>query len=107
VAACNNQDFTKREWPGHFPTAITVSFTRCEKPDALFCRLGRLVEFAARGEDIEVAWLGGGQKRVTGSSFAAPHAAGLLARLLSHAPSLSTLHAKLLLHQLAEPWTAA
>jgi subtilisin family serine protease len=104
VAACNNQDFTKREWPGHFPTVITVNFTRCERPDALFCRLGQLVEFAARGEEIDVAWLGGGQKRVTGSSFAAPHAAGLLARLLSHSPALSALHAKALLQQLAEPW---
>src|SRR5207237_5045999 len=28
VAACNNQDFTKREWPGHFPTVITVNFIR-------------------------------------------------------------------------------
>jgi len=105
VAACNNQDFNKREWPGHFPTAITVSFTHCEQPDRLFCRMGQLVEFAARGEDIDVAWLGGGQKKVTGSSFAAPHAAGLLARLLSVSPSLSPLHAKALLQQLAEPWT--
>jgi len=106
VAASNNQDFTKREWPGHFPTVITVSFTACTRPDALFCRLGRLVEFAARGEEIDVAWLGGGQKKVTGSSFATPHAAGLLARLLSNAPTLSPLHAKALLQRLAQPWLA-
>jgi subtilisin family serine protease len=104
VAACNNQDVTKREWPGHFPTVVTVNFTRCDRPDALFCRMGQLVEFAARGEDIEVAWLGGGRKKVTGSSFAAPHAAGLLARLLSHSPMLSPLQAKALLQQLAKPW---
>jgi subtilisin family serine protease len=104
VAACNNQDFMKREWPGHFPTVITVHFTHCERPDALFCRMGQMVEFAARGEDIEVAWLGGGRKKVTGSSFAAPHAAGLLSRLLSHSPSLSSLQAKAMLQQLAEPW---
>ena len=106
VAACNNQDFTKREWPGHFPTVITVNFTHCERPDALFCRLGRMVEFAARGEDIEVAWIGGGRKKVTGSSFAAPHVAGLLARLLSHSPALSPLLAKTMLQRLAEPWLA-
>jgi len=104
VAACNNHDFTRREWPGHFPTVITVTFARSERPDALFCRKGHLVEFAARGEDIEVAWLGGGRKKVTGSSFATPHAAALLARLLSHNPSLSPLHAKALLQTLAEPW---
>jgi len=106
VAACNNHDFSSREWPGHFPTVITVSFARCQRPDALFCRKGHMVEFAARGEDIEVAWLHGGWKKVTGSSFAAPHAAALLARLLSHSPELSTLHAKALLLRLAEPWPA-
>jgi subtilisin len=104
VAACNNHDFTRREWPGHFPTVITVTFARCERPDALFCRKGHLVEFAACGEDIEVAWLDGGRKKVTGSSFAAPHASGLLARLLSHYPTLSPLHAKALLQTAAEPW---
>ncbi len=107
IAACNNLDFMKREWPGHFPTVITVNFTRSDRPDALFFRTGQLVEFAARGEDLEVAWLGGGQKKVTGSSFAAPHAAALLARLLSHAPALSPLCAKALLQQLAQPWVEA
>jgi subtilisin family serine protease len=104
VAACNNQDFTKREWPGHFPTVITVNFIHCDRPDALFCRMGQMVEFAARGEDVEVPWLGGGWKKVTGSSFAAPHAAGLLSRLLAHSPTLSPLQAKAILQQLAEPW---
>jgi len=106
VAACNNHDFTRREWPGHFPTVITVTFTRSDRPDSLFCRKGHLVEFAARGEDIEVAWLAGGSKKVTGSSFAAPHAAALLARLISKAPTLSPLHAKALLQTLGQPWPA-
>jgi subtilisin family serine protease len=104
VAACNNQDFTRREWPGHFPTVITVNFTQCDESEAFFCRLGHLVEFAARGQDLEVPWIGGGRKKVTGSSFAAPHVAGLLARLLSRCPSLSPVHAKALLQRLALPW---
>ncbi len=104
VAACNNQDFTRREWPGHFPTVITVQFMQGERPDALFARRGQLVEFAARGQDLEVAWLGGTRKKVTGSSFAAPHVAGLLARMLSCFPTLSPLHAKALLLELAAPW---
>jgi subtilisin len=66
--------------------------------------LGQLVEFAALGEDIEVAWTGGGRKKVTGSSFAAPHISGLLARLLSGCPTLTPLQAKSLLHTLAAPW---
>lgn len=104
VASCNNENFLKREWPGHFPSVTTVSFTHCAETEAFFCRLGQLVEFAARGQDIEVAWTGGGRKKVTGSSFAAPHISALLARLLSGWPTLTPLQAKSLLHTLAAPW---
>lgn len=97
VAACNNQDFTKREWPGHFPTVITVNFTHCQRPEEFHYQGGHLVEFAAAGQDIEVAWSGGAHKKVTGSSFAVPHVTGLLARLLSGLPELSPLQAKALL----------
>jgi subtilisin family serine protease len=101
LAACNNQDFTKREWPGHFPTVITVNFIRCDSPEEFHYRRGHLVEFAARGQDIEVAWSGGSHKKVTGSSFAVPHMTGLLARLLSGLPELSPLQAKALLQNIA------
>lgn len=104
VAACNNHDFMKREWPGHFPSVITVNFARSEQLEGLFYRPGHLVEFAARGQDIEVAWLKGARKKVTGSSFAAPHLTALLARLLSCWPDTSPVQAKALLHQLATPW---
>jgi len=118
VAACNNQDFMKREWPGHFPTVVTVNFatgtsngSRCyphgatgsPPHDELFYRPGNLVEFIAPGQDIVVAWLAGAIKKVTGSSFAAPYVAGLLARLISGCPSLSPLHTKTLLQRLASP----
>jgi subtilisin len=126
VAACNNQDFMKREWPGHFPTVITVNFATDElcpgagaragldiggasvpanrdEAESLFYRPGTLVEFIAPGQDIIVPWLAGAIKKVTGSSFAAPYVAGLLARLISGCPSLSPLHTKTLLQQLATP----
>ena len=101
VASCNNLDFHKREWPGHFPTVITVNLTDTPDPEGFYCQGGTLVEFCARGQDVEVAWLGGGRKKVTGSSFAAPHLAALLARLLSGLPGLSPLLAKALLQGLA------
>lgn len=107
VAACNNQDFTKREWPGHFPSVITVNFTCDDRADTFHFRGGQMVEFAARGQNVEVAWLGGGRKKVSGSSFAAPHIAGLLARLLSQCPALPPLEAKALLQLLADPWPVA
>jgi hypothetical protein len=102
VAACNNQDFMRREWPGHFPTVMTVNFATAESSTLFSCRLGHLVEFAAPGQNIEVPWSGGACKKVTGSSFAAPHLTGLLARLLSCCPTLSPLQAKALLQRLGQ-----
>ena len=100
VAACNNYQFTRREWPGHFATVITVNFTATDDAETILYRPGNLVEFAARGQEVEVPWLGGGTKRVTGSSFAAPHAAGILARLLTGCPDTPPLQAKAMLQHL-------
>ncbi len=107
VAACNNEHYARREWPGHFPSVITVDFT-ATAADALHYRRGTLVEFLAAGQDIEVAWRDGAMKRVTGSSFACAHAAGLLARLISaQLQKPSTLEGKAQLQQLAAPWEQA
>jgi subtilisin family serine protease len=103
VAACNNFDFNIPEWPGFFPTVITVNMARAPGLNFYYLR-GRLVEFAAAGDRVEVAWNGGGRKTVTGSSYAAPVVAGLLARLLSVYPGLPALEAKALLHRIAEPF---
>lgn len=107
VAACNNYDYLKREWPGHFPSVITVNFARTANPQTFYFRSGQLVEFAARGDDLDVPWCDGRRKKVTGSSFAVPHVATMLARLLSLCPELPPLEAKALLQQIAEPWPHA
>ena len=82
---------------------------RTEDDGELFYKPGHLVEFAARGVDVDVdvdvAWSGGGRKMVTGSSFAAPRWTGLLAYLLSLNPGITPLQAKALFHRLARPWT--
>ena len=103
VAAANNQDFSRREWPAHFSSVLGVSFLRSDRLDELFRRQGTLIEFAAHGEDVDVAWAGRSRRRVTGSSFAAPVIAALLARLLSVYPDLSPLQAKAILQRIARP----
>ena len=102
VAACNNFDFSVPEWPGYFPTVITVNMARTSGSDLFYGR-GHLVEFAAAGEKLEVAWMGGARKTVTGSSYAAPRVTAILARLLSVYPDLPPLEAKALLHRVAAP----
>ena len=105
VAACNNMDFRKLEWPGHFTSVITVNMLAAPQDDRLYLNQGSsLVEFAAQGVNVRVPWKGGLTIETTGSSFAAPRAAGLLARLLSARPGLRPLQAKALLQTVAEPW---
>jgi len=105
VAACNNSDFTRPEWPAFFTSVLTVNMARTEKDSDLYYRPGHLVEFAAAGVDVDVAWSGGAIKKVTGSSFAAPRVTGMLACLLSEQPGIPPLQAKALFHRLARPWT--
>lgn len=105
IAACNNVDFARPEWPGYFPTVLTANFCRSEDEQSFYYREGHLVEFAAPGENLEVPWLGGAMKKVTGSSYATPQIAGLLARLLSERPGLEPLEAKALMQRLATGWS--
>ncbi len=106
VAACNNIDPREPEWPAHFPSVISVGIA---PPGAEFAQggsgylhvPGELVEFLAPGENIEVAWTGGGLRTETGSSFAAPAVTGVLARLLSAKPGLPPAHVLDLLPRLA------
>jgi subtilisin family serine protease len=105
VAACNNADYGRPEWPAFFTSVFTVNMSRTGGERDVFYKGGHLVEFAARGVDVEVPWIGGGTKKVTGSSFAAPRVTGLLACLLSEYPDLDPLQTKALFHRLAEPWS--
>ena len=59
------------------------------------------VEFGAPGVDIEVPWSKGRTIRATGNSFAAPHMAGLVARVLSKHPGLTPFQVKTVLHAVA------
>jgi len=52
------------------------------------------VEFGAHGIDVHVAWHDGGYLTTTGGSFAAPHIAGLMAKLLGKHPDLTAFQVK-------------
>lgn len=104
VTACNNADYSRPEWPAHFPSVIAVNMGRIED-DSIHYRPGHLVEFFARGEKLRVPWLQHEWKTVTGSSYAAPRVAGLLARLLSVHPGLPVPLVKAVLRQIALPWS--
>ena len=55
------------------------------------------VEFGGPGSVVSAPWTGGGRVEATGNSFAAPHVAGLVARLLSKHPGLTPYDVKAVL----------
>jgi hypothetical protein len=101
VAGCNNHDVSVREWPGWFPTVVTVNLASLP-PEVWQRRGGSLVEFSAHGHEVRVPWKGGGHRVVSGSSYAAPRLTGWLARLISAYPDLRVEEAKALLRRLAQ-----
>ena len=104
VAACNNEDFRRPEWPGDFTSVITVNMHAGVPEDQLLRhRAGALVEFAALGVKVRLPWRDGQWVTNTGSSFAAPRVSALLGRLLSCHPSLTPWEAKALLLRTAVP----
>ena len=104
TSACSNTDFTEREWPAYFPSVVTVDKTNIDRIDRFFYRPGNLVEFVAKGQYSDLLWLDGQKKQGFGTSFAAPVATALLARLISVHRGLSPLAAKELLRLVAKPW---
>jgi subtilisin family serine protease len=65
------------------------------------------VEFGAPGIAIEVPWLNQGTITASGNSFAAPHIAGVVARILSKHPGLTAFEMKTVLAALADNRSAA
>jgi subtilisin family serine protease len=61
------------------------------------------VEFRAAGVDVPVAWRDGATAVVTGSSFAAPHVAALVARLRERHPAWNATQVKAALYEIAHP----
>lgn len=104
VAACNNQDFRIPEWPAYFPSVVAVNMMQIDDDSIFFYQRGTLVEFAAKGINVKVAWVGSRERLMTGSSFAAPRLAALLARLLSVYPDITPIQAKAILHKIARRW---
>lgn len=103
VAACGNLDSRETEWPSHFASVIGVDLAETDS-DALFFRRDHLVSYSAKGENVEVAWIGGGVQYQTGTSFAAPRVAGTIARILSVFPAIRPAMMHEILSSVADPW---
>jgi subtilisin len=96
VASAHNMPVESYPW--RFSSVISVGSHEEDDPHAYYYNPNPPVEFFARGVDVEVAWLGGGNLRVTGNSFATPHMSAICALVLGKHRELTPFQLKSVLY---------
>ncbi len=99
VTAANNEPIPS--FPSVFGSVISVASHDRKDEDLVYYNPTPPVEFGALGIDVRVPWRNGGYITVTGNSFAAPHVAGVVTRILGKHPDLNVFQMKVVLHALA------
>jgi subtilisin len=96
IASAHNMPVESFPW--RFASVISVGSHEEEDPLVFFYNPEPPVEFFARGLEVDVCWLGGGQLRATGNSFATPHMSGVCALVLGKHPELTPFQLKSVLY---------
>jgi subtilisin len=102
MVVCALANEAKLSIPSEFASVFSVAAATTDDPERLLANPAPPAEWGARGIDVPVAWLDGSTIVATGNSFAAPHVAGMLARMRGEHPSLTCWQAKTILTQLAD-----
>ena len=100
VSAANN--VPAPSYPSLFSSVFSVAAHAEPDPERLYYNPNPPVEFGAWGVDVPIAWRNGGSTVATGNSFAAPHIAGLVARIVSKHPDLTPFEVKAVLAAIAD-----
>ncbi|HEX2236407.1 MAG TPA: S8 family serine peptidase, partial [Actinomycetota bacterium] len=89
-------------YPSQYSSVFSVAATDGKDPFGLLYNPSPPVEFGAPGIDVDVAWSEGSTITATGNSFAAPHIAGLVTKILGKHPGLTPFQVKTILHSVAD-----
>jgi len=88
-------------YPAMFSSVISVDSQNYENKYQISYRTETIIEYDARGVQIEVLAPGGGHAIQTGTSFATPHVCGLVALLLEQFPKMIGAETKSILKSLS------
>lgn len=95
AAAGNGGPAAPPAYPGAVPGVIAVTAVDHDMHVYRYANRGRYISVAAPGVDVVAAWARGGLARFTGTSFAAPHIAGWIARCRATRQSSADCQAQL------------
>jgi subtilisin family serine protease len=99
VASANNMPVVS--YPAVYSSVFSVASHDVEDPYLFYYNPSPPVEFGAYGIDVRVAWSNGGWFTATGNSFATPHIAGVITKILGKHPDLTIFQMKAVLRALA------
>lgn len=97
-----NDPETAPHLPSTYPGVIEVAATDAADQKASFSNFGKTVTVAAPGVNILSTVPGGGYAKMSGTSMAAPHAAGVAALILSNHPDWKPAQVKAAMEQSAK-----
>jgi subtilisin family serine protease len=89
-----NDHTTAPHLPSTHPGVIEVAATDANNQKARFSNFGKTVSVAAPGVDVLSTWMGGGYRKASGTSMAAPHVAGLAGLVMSQNPGMKPAEVK-------------
>jgi hypothetical protein len=93
-----------RVWPAHFSSVVAVDYSTGVSSGQIQRRAGSLVEFAAYGGvRTRLPWKNKTMRNIAGTSFSAPVATGLIAKILSIHPGIHPDQMKMILREISEP----
>jgi subtilisin family serine protease len=100
VSAANNVNVAS--YPSLFSSVVSVAAHAEPDKWRLYYNPNPPVEFGAWGVDVPIAWKDGTETVATGNSFAAPHVAGMAAKILAKHPGLTPFELKAVLAAIAD-----
>ncbi len=89
VGSSGNNGISDPHYPSGFSSVMSIGATGESGTLSVFSAFGSQLSMVAPGENILTTTPGGDLRRVSGTSFAAPHVAGTAALILSRSPRMT------------------